>query len=425
DLFANLGTDRIRPFFSRRIGVARDTSTGQNVQNPIDYGVRISGKINDLVRVGFLNMQTAALPDINQPVINNTVGVLQRQVFKRSFVSAFFVNRQNLRNETGEFAIGSPSIYNRVVGLDYNLASADNRWSGKFFYHRSFSDQQEKRPFSQGARISYTVRGYQLSFEQSLVGGGFEAATGFVPRRGFMNVNPEARLFFYPKKGAINLHGPALSYSLITTDSTFSRTDQRIRLRYEINFTNTARLNVNLNQDYTFLFSEFDPSRSGLTPLPEGSAYNYMNVSASYNSDRRKVFNFFTRANAGEYFNGSRYGLSGRLTYRIQPFGTLAIGYDYNQIRLPNLLTGQDTTVNLFLIGPRIELTFTRNIFLSTFIQYNNQLNNLNINTRFQWRYKPVSDFFLVYTDNYSPDGLNLAVRNRAIIAKLTYWLNL
>jgi len=33
DLFANFGIDGARPFFSRRIGVTRDQSTGQNVQN--------------------------------------------------------------------------------------------------------------------------------------------------------------------------------------------------------------------------------------------------------------------------------------------------------------------------------------------------------------------------------------------------------
>ena len=53
----------------------------------------------------------------------------------------------------------------------------------------------------------------------------------------------------------------------------------------------------------------------------------------------------------------------------------------------------------------------------------NNQINNMNINTRFQWRFAPVSDFFLVYTDNYTSDAFN--IKDRSIVAKLTYWLNL
>jgi len=55
-------------------------------------------------------------------------------------------------------------------------------------------------------------------------------------------------------------------------------------------------------------------------------------------------------------------------------------------------------------------------------MQYNT--NNFNINSRFQWRYKPMSDIFLVYTDNYfsTPFFTN---KNRALVFKMNYWLNL
>jgi hypothetical protein len=46
----------------------------------------------------------------------------------------------------------------------------------------------------------------------------------------------------------------------------------------------------------------------------------------------------------------------------------------------------------------------------------------MNVNFRFQWRYKPASDLFLVYTDNYFPE--NFAVRNRALVLKVNYWWN-
>ena len=87
-------------------------------------------------------------------------------------------------------------------------------------------------------------------------------------------------------------------------------------------------------------------------------------------------------------------------------------------------------------VGPRAELSFSKSVFFNAFLQYNNQANNFNINARFQWRFKPVSDFFLVYTDNYFASGDPLTTvngkpvtafmpKNRAIVAKLTYWFNL
>ena len=102
------------------------------------------------------------------------------------------------------------------------------------------------------------------------------------------------------------------------------------------------------------------------------------------------------------------------------------MNFEVNRIRLPEPYNDAD----LYLIGPKFDITFTRKIFWTTFIQYNNQINNVNINTRFQWRYKPVSDIYLVYTDNYfaGVDGRFVDFKqskSRALVFKLTYWLNL
>ena len=65
-------------------------------------------------------------------------------------------------------------------------------------------------------------------------------------------------------------------------------------------------------------------------------------------------------------------------------------------------------------------------MFFSTFIQYNTQANNVNINSRLQWRFRPVSDLFLVYTDNYYSSQFfeSPRTKNRALVLKMTYWLN-
>ena len=81
------------------------------------------------------------------------------------------------------------------------------------------------------------------------------------------------------------------------------------------------------------------------------------------------------------------------------------------------------TDTEFWLVGPRFDLTFRDNLFLTTFVQYNEQADNMNLNARLQWRFKPVSDLFVVYSDNYFPD--NFEAKSRAIILKLTYWLNL
>ena len=75
----------------------------------------------------------------------------------------------------------------------------------------------------------------------------------------------------------------------------------------------------------------------------------------------------------------------------------------------------------MFLV--KIDITFTKNMFWSTFFQYSTQRENFSINTRFQWRVAPLSDLFLVYNDNYSTTVFS--PRFRSLNLKFTYWLNI
>ena len=56
DLFTDFGQQRdAEPFFSRRIGIATDLD-GNTIENKIIRGFRLSGKINDKLRIGLLNV---------------------------------------------------------------------------------------------------------------------------------------------------------------------------------------------------------------------------------------------------------------------------------------------------------------------------------------------------------------------------------
>jgi hypothetical protein len=108
--------------------------------------------------------------------------------------------------------------------------------------------------------------------------------------------------------------------------------------------------------------------------------------------------------------------------WRIQPIAILSMAYERNEIELPSPYA----SAYLDLLGPKFEFAFTKSVFFTTFIQYNRQIDNLNINARF----KPMSDFYIVYTDNYfAPEpgagdtAGKFAIRNRGVVFKLNYWL--
>ena len=425
DLFSSFGTSSTRPFFTRRIGLAKNIITNETVENRIWYGARLSGKVSEKTRIGLLNMQTEENEAIGVPATNYAVGVIQQQVLKRSNISAIFVNKAASIPQIVADTLDDPlSSFNRVVGVDYNHASADNRWQGKVFYHRSFSDpvvneSPVEGQFAHGVQLVYDSPGLEVQWDHSIVGGDYFAEVGFVRRTGFRRINPTVELKFYPKNiPFINRHGPQLEHEVIWTDG-YGLTDRTTELSYAFRLWPGGFLRVGHEWSYVKLMNDFDPTRSDGLELLEGTDYDNRRWNILVFSDSRKLFSTFFRATTGQYFNGRRRGISGEMSYRIQPFGALSMDFSYNRITLPDPYN--DAT--LWLLGPKIDLTFTRNLFFSTLLQYNNQIDNLNINARFQWRFAPVSDLFIVYTDNFYVN--HLKVKNRGIILKWTYWLNL
>lgn len=422
DLFSSFGHPLTRPFFSRRIGVAIDTSTGQNVQNKIHFGARLSGKLDNNWRIGVMNMQAAKEEDINLPGTNYTVAAVQRKIFGRSNIGAIFVNRQVVEDSTGEFSIDKNN-YSRVLGIDYNLASMDGKWSGKAFYHQEFDQDGGSGNFSESTYINYDSKTWTFNVAQVMVGDTYDTDVGYTPRNNFFRINPEVGHNFFPDSKWINQHS-------IRTDAEYfwregKKTDHRYSVNYNVLLQNTGEFGISLNQRYTYLFESFDPTRTDGVELPADNGFTYNSFEFFYSSDFRRKIAYSFNGYAGEYFNGDRYNISSEINVRFQPYGALSLTMNYNKIELPDPYNDAD----LLLIGPRFDFTMTKKLFFTTFLQYNSQIENVNINARLQWRFKPVSDIFLVYTDNYGTQDqygeTSFIKKNRALVFKITYWLNL
>lgn len=185
-----------------------------------------------------------------------------------------------------------------------------------------------------------------------------------------------------------------------------------------VQFRNTAEGGFGIYNNYTYLFFSFDPTNADGRELPANTAYTQRGVFGFFNSDRRKLLNVQLEGYAGGYFNGKNTSLTAQVQYRFQPFGSVSLTGEYNNIRLPEPYS----SAQYLLLGPRIDVTFSRKLFVTTFMQFNNQTDNVNLNARLQWRYAPVSDLFVVYTENYLPGSFGS--KNRALVIKLSYWLN-
>ncbi|MFT4565553.1 MAG: hypothetical protein ACI9FN_000506, partial [Saprospiraceae bacterium] len=434
DLFGSFGGRFANPFFSRRIGVTIDPETGQNIQNTILYGARLSGKLNEKLRIGFLNMQTASIDGssgtLGTPGYNYSVGTAEQRISNNSRVKFMGVNKQLINPDKYESL--QLNEYNRLLGFEYRMNTPSNKWVATTSVQKSFTPNTSGNEFAHSAQIVYTKRKYRLEWAHIMVGNNYNPEVGFAPRKDFFIMSPEAQINFYPEKGKIASHSIGFDsrffYKLGQDNNPYIKGFGSEEINFDpfwdISFQNLAMLRIESSYKHLTLLQDFDPTRlqeDGIV-LPGGSTYSYLENSISFTSDLRKKVSTRTAVNLGSYFNGYRYGAQGSVTLRYQPYGFISLNYSYNKVKLDDPFK----TANIWLIGPRVDLTFTKSIFLTTFVQYNNQLDNLNINARFQWRFAPVSDFFIVYTDNYDTGPFsNFGSRNRALVAKMTYWFNL
>ncbi|MEZ4993502.1 MAG: DUF5916 domain-containing protein [Saprospiraceae bacterium] len=403
DLFTGFGKEDIRPFFSRRIGL----------DSPVRAGLRLSGKLNEEWRIGLLNMQTGSNDPV--PAANFTVAALQKRIFARSNIGVFFVNKQltGAKEDLPE----DLNNYNRVIGIDYNLASANSRWVGKFFAHKSISPGADDHSMALSANMQYNTQRWKVAGSYDLVGENYLAETGFVRRTGLHRTEASVEHKWYPHSEKVANHGPELTSGLIF-DQMFDRTDSEWSASYEVVFLDRSEISVAYKRQYIRLLDPFDPTNSEGNFLEAGTDYGWNNVQAKYISDARKLFNYTLTAGYGGFFNGDRFSLVGELNFRFQPYGSISVNLAYNDLQFPEPFRD----VDFFLIGPKLDVTFTNSLFLTAFVQYNEQIDNINTNIRLQWRYQPVSDLFIVYSDNYFPEPLN--IKNRALVAKISYWFN-
>lgn len=416
DIFNGYGQFANRPFYSRRIGL---DPFGNTV--PILFGARLTGNINQKLRVGAFSMQTN---DNEITLAQNYSGFSgEHAIGKRSNIKGFFLSRQAFD--------GSKSVvsdYGRNLGGELNLSTDDAKWAGQLGYVHSFKDGFSDKNRHFYGRVEYAGQRFRtFLFVQNLgqnyyADMGFNARlnnfnpeTGSIERIGYTQIGNMLNYYIYPDSEKVNFHWSGLENFIIVNEGT-GLNDWYTRLRHFIFFKNASQIRFRLNNQFVDLIFPFGITE---TPLPVGE-YNMTEFNIQYVSDIRKLFNFEVFTVYGQFYNGTKFTNTIDLNYRIQPRARFAIGFEQNNIRLPQPYGKLD----LFLINGSAEVNFSTNLFWTTFVQYNTQSKDFNINSRLQWRYAPMSDLFLVYTDNYLVDG-KFGPKNRSVVLKVNYRIGL
>ncbi len=421
DLFARFGQDDIRPFYSRRIGLDKN-----NNRIPILFGARLTGNIDKHTRLGFMNIQTGNKDAYTAE--NYSAATIQRNVLKRSVVRAYFLNRESFMSADDKKK-NPLDAYGRNAGTEFDYSNLKGSFVATGSFNHSYKPGITKNNNFIRGYAGYNGRNLNVNFDYVDMGTNYYTDMGFVQRienydalrdtvirLGYREIFNSVSYSIFPQKTRFNMHSISVSNDIfLNRDNSFSERDTRFE--YNLQFRNTGFLN--LSAVNTSLDLLFPISFTGAVGLPSAK-YHYTQGSIFYKSDFRKKISYKLSMTAGGFYNGTAKTFVVGTTFRQQPHVNISLNVEYDKLDFPK----QYGSAELFLISPQFEFNFSTKLFWTTFLQYNTQRNNFNINSRFQYRFKPMSDIFLVYTDNYFTTPL-FKNKNRALVFKMNYWLNL
>ena len=207
-------------------------------------------------------------------------------------------------------------------------------------------------------------------------------------------------------------------YLVFNPDGSYN--EQSHNLRHHFKFRNLSNLLLSFGGTGLNLLYPID--FTGETPIPTGQ-YNNVGTTILYESDPRKPLSFNIGGGYRGFYNGTLTNYAATLAYSYQPWFSLSLKYEQNNIQFPDPYG----SAKLNLFNSRIEVNFSKSLFWTTFLQYNAQSEDFGVNSRLQWRFAPLSDIYLVYTDNYlAPveQQMGISHKNRSVVLKFSYWWN-
>ncbi len=383
-------------FYSRRIGLS------ESEEIPINAGARIVGRINSM-ELGILNVQTAAKGI--EPATNYGVARFKYDLFDQSYVGFIFTNKI------------SKNGFNRVYGFDINYNTTE------FLGDKTLTigGGALKSDETNGGKKSGAYK-FFVSYPNDLVNGflsyrlaqrDFNPAMGFFFRTAFQSVTSHLR--YTPR---INLWEiKKLNFTLYevdvywNADNIFSTANCSFS---PFGFLTNAedRFSFHINRNYDFVENDFIIFD---TVNIQRGKYWFYSYDLNFESSRSRDFFGEVRLSTGSFYSGKRKSLSTELTYMVNQHISISSDFEINQLRFDNssLVTKE--------LGLRFRYDFNTLTYSSIFMQWNNELNEINFNYRFSWQPKIGSNFYFVINHLLSTEK-KIRTKDLVILTKFV-WL--
>ena len=392
-------------FYSRRIGLAEGRSI------PILSGGKMTGKIGPY-GIGILNVLTNQFEDdvmedpeddiFSEPRTNYSVVRVNRDILKGSTVGVIAINKQDA------------DAYNRTTGLDFSYRPT-REINIQGLWARTFEEdvQGNSNAFFIGG--DWRTNLFRLDASYTDFGEDFNPGVGFVQRT---EERPDVRRFrgggsYTPWPGVFGIReiqiGPEIDIVLSHENELET---QEITFETQFEFETGDDIGFEVKNTTEHLDIAFDLQEE---EIPAGE-YNFTSFQISMSTSSSRMIGGQLQVELGEFYNGTRRGFL--IDANIRPTAQISVEpfIEFNRITLP----GEEFDANAF--GGRVNYSFSTTLFTKLFAQWSTDRDVISANVLVNYIYRPGSDFYLVFNQNYDTRDGEAKLLDWAILGKMTYW---
>lgn len=394
-----LGSD-VRPFYSRRIGLAEDRT-----EIPILGGARVLGKRKNTT-LGAMVLQTAR-EGLN-PASNFGVLRWKQDVLDESSVGLLAVSR---------IASGRT---NATYGFDLHYATSEmfgeREFEAGLSLARSFtSDADDRTGTAHRFYVDYPNDLVEFSASWSRAGEAFNPEVGFVRRTAFqrfaseLQFNPRPR--FLPFLQQVEVKPFEISY--YQDDRTGDLQSLFVEFR-PLGFTTRSgdQFEFNLQRGAEHLLEPFELFEGAEIPA---DTYWFTRWELQLESFGGRTVSGELELGGGDFYLGRRqtYAVSGR--WKTSKYLTLTTDYEHNRVTL------EGDTFLIDEVAGRMGFAFSPKLFGAVAVQWNNEDDEVILNFRLNWIPRPGSDLFLVINEQAETGDASWTPVQTTVLSKLVW----
>ncbi|MGD2070135.1 MAG: DUF5916 domain-containing protein, partial [Gemmatimonadota bacterium] len=394
-----LGSD-VRPFYSRRIGLAEDRS-----EVPIDVGLRALGKQGGTT-FGAMALHTAA----TEAVEAADFGVVRwrQDVLDESSVGVLAVGRRGGGSSHATYGVDLRYATSELFGekeFEARLALAQS-WS---------SDRSDRFGLAHELRVEYPNDLVEFFASWSRAGEDFEPRVGFVRRIGYQHLASELALLprpaFLPAVQQLEIKPFELSwYRDDSTGELQSLYFELVPLAFTLRSGDSFELNLQRRADSpTEPFELFEGAE-----IPPGR-YWFTRWAVEASTFRARPLSGSIEVVGGEFYLGSRTEYAAGARWRANRNLTLSADWEHNRIEL----SGDRFLVDE--IAGRLDYAISPTLFGALAGQWNSEDEEFIVNFRLNWIPRPGSDLYLVVNELADSEDVRWRPRRTTVLSKLVW----